>query len=92
MNAASATSHYASSASADPNAPENWREMRKHADAAKWQESCDEEMQNLRQLGCWTVVSIQDVPRGTPIMGSRWTYRAKTDENGNLTRRRARFV
>ena len=92
MNTASATSHYASSASADPNAPENWREMRKHADAAKWQESCDEEMQNLRQLGCWTVVSIQDVPRGTPIMGSRWTYRAKTDENGNLTRRRARFV
>ena len=52
----------------------------------------DEEMTNLRKLGCWTVIPWLSLPPNTPIMGTRWTYRKKTDENGTFTRYRGRLV
>ena len=88
----SRNAHQAHAAHDSAPVPNTWRDMRKSADAAKWQEGCDEEMQNLRALNCWTVVPIKQLPPGTPIMGSRWTFRAKTDEHGNITRYRSRFV
>ena len=49
-------------------------------------------MTNLRKLGCWTVIPRSSLPPNTPIMGTRWTYRKKTDENGTFTRYRGRLV
>jgi hypothetical protein len=66
--------------------------MRKNTHAAKWQLAGDEEMDSLRKLNCWQVVPMSSVPPGTPIMGSRWTFKAKTDQHGGITRLRARFV
>ena len=72
--------------------PNSWREMRKSTHAAKLQIACDEEMESLRKLNCWPVVPPNSVPPGTPIMGSRWTFKAKTDQHGEITRLRVRFV
>ena len=66
--------------------------VRDSTHAAKWQIACDEEMESLRNLNCWQVVPLSSVPPGTPIMGSRWTFKAKTDQHGEITRLRARFV
>ena len=49
-------------------------------------------MTNLRKLGCWTVIPRSSLPPNTPIVGTRWTYRKKTDENGTFTRYRGRLV
>ena len=87
-----AYSYYHANAATEPLEPNSWREMRKTTHAAKWQIACDEEMESLRNLNCWQVVPLSSVPPGTPIMGSRWTFKAKTDQHGEITRLRARFV
>ena len=69
-----------------------YKEARASIEAAGWQQSMDEEMTNLRKLGCWTVIPRSSLPPNTPIMGTRWTYRKKTDENGTFTRYRGRLV
>jgi hypothetical protein len=61
------------------------RDMRKSTHAAKWHLACDEEMDSLRKLNCWQVVPLSSVPPGTPIMGSRWTFKAKMDQHGGIT-------
>jgi hypothetical protein len=85
-------SHYHAHAAIEPLEPNSWREMQKSTHVAKWQLACDEEMDSLRKLNCWQVVPLSSVPPGTPIMGSRWTFKAKTDQHGGITRLRARFV
>jgi hypothetical protein len=72
--------------------PNSYKEARASIEAAGWQQSMDEEMTNLRKLGCWTVIPRSSLPPNTPIMGTRWTYRKKTDENGTFTRYRGRLV
>lgn len=73
--------HHAHATATDKVEPNTCRDIRKTQDVAKWQESCDEEMTNLKHLHCWDVVPLTSVPPGTPIMGSRWTFKAKTDQN-----------
>ena len=36
--------------------PNSYKEARASIEAAGWQQSMDEEMTNLRKLGCWTVI------------------------------------
>lgn len=76
----------------NPLEPNSYKDMRASDAASEWQAACDIEMKKLRELNCWTVVPIQQIPDGTPIMGSRWTYRLKTDAQGKVTRYRSRFV
>ena len=59
-------------------------------EAAGWQQGMDEEMTNLRKLGCWAVIPWSSLPPNTPILGTLWTYRKKADEYGTLTRLRSR--
>ena len=72
--------------------PNSYKEARASIEAAGWQQSMDEEMANLCKLGCWTVIPRSSPPPNTPVMGTRWTYRKKTDENGTFIRYRARIV
>ena len=72
--------------------PNTYTDMRKSTDVSEWQKACDVEMTKLRALDCWTVIPVSQVPPGTPIMGSRWTFKLKTDAEGNTTRYRSRFV
>jgi hypothetical protein len=48
-------------------------------------------MKKLRERNCW---SVADIPKGTRVMGSRWTFKYKRDETGALCKvsHRSRFV
>ena len=72
--------------------PETYKDARAAPDAAGWMAGCDTEMTKLRKLRCWSVIARRDIPANALIMGTRWTFRYKTDENGNLTRYRSRVV
>jgi hypothetical protein len=54
--------------------------------------NCMRRRNGLRNLNCWQVVPLSSVPPDTPIMGSRRTFKAKTDQYGEIMRLRARFV
>ena len=74
------------------NAPTSWKAAMDSHEVMQWKKAADEEMKNLRNLNCWRVIPKKDLAPGTPIMGSRWTFRYKTDSSGNLTRYRSRLV
>ena len=72
--------------------PDSYKEARAAPDALGWMGGCDTEMNKLRKLNCWSVISRKDLPPGALVMGSRWTFRYKQDENGNLILYRSRVV
>ena len=55
--------------------------------------ACDVEIDKLRSLGCWEVLPRSSLPPHI-LMKSRWTFRYKTNELGNLkaVSHRSRFV
>ena len=74
--------------------PNHYKDAMRAADSAQWREACDLEMKKLRERNCWTVVNRSDMPKNTKIMGGRWTFKYKRDENGNLAKvsHRSRYV
>jgi hypothetical protein len=72
--------------------PESYKEARAAPDALGWMDGCDTEIGKLRKLNCWTVVARRDIPANALVMGSRWTFRYKFDELGNLLQQRSRIV
>lgn len=59
----------------------------KHAD--KWQEAMDSEIQSLEDNKTWKLVEL---PVGEKAIGSKWIFKQKEDENGNVVRHKARLV
>lgn len=57
-------------------------------DSEQWKAAMDEEMQALTSNGSWVLV---ERPK-TNIVGCKWVYKQKYDENGKPVRYRARLV
>ena len=74
--------------------PNHYKDAMRSPDASKWKAACDLEMKKLRELNCWSVVRRSNLPPGTRVMGSRWTFKYKRDEKGALriVSHRSRFV
>ena len=60
--------------------PNHYKDAMKTPDRANWIAACDVEMTKLRERNCWTVVKRADIPKGTRVMGGRWTFKYKRDE------------
>ena len=74
--------------------PNHYKEAMRAPDSAQWRAACDVEMKKLRERNCWTVVRRADIPKGTRVMGGRWTFKYKRDETGALSKvsHRSRYV
>ena len=69
--------------------PPNYEEVMKSDDAKAWKKAMDEEYNSLIENNTWELV---DRPKDRPVIPVRWLYRIKQDENGRITRYKARFV
>jgi hypothetical protein len=71
------------------------RELRHTADAKnvpqwpEWEAAMKEEMSRIQQLGTWELVPK---PEGVNIIGCKWVYKVKRDQNGDVSRYKARLV
>ena len=74
--------------------PNHYKEAMRAPDSTQWSAACDVEMKKLSERNCWTVVRRADIPKGTSIMGGRWTFKYKRDETGALSKvsHRSRYV
>jgi transposase InsO family protein len=54
-----------------------------------WSEACKSELQSMQDLKTHQLVPL---PMGRKAIGSRWVFSLKTDEEGNVTRHKARLV
>ena len=74
------------------NAPKNWEEAKRTPEAAEWKAAIDDELKSLRDMGVYKLIPRSKLPDGCKIRKGQIILLNKTDENGNLTRRKARFV
>ena len=69
--------------------PDHYRDTMNSPDTDKWKDACKEEYNNLMGYRTWTLV---ERPAGINIVGSRWTFRTKRDNLGQVTKYKARLV
>ena len=58
-------------------------EARKRPDASKWLQAAQEEMNSLIEHDA---DSLTKLPLGRKIVGSKWVFKIKHDENGEAAR------
>ena len=75
--------------SAEMDEPKTLREARKRPDASKWLAAAQEEMDSLMEHETW---SLTKLPPGRKIVGSKWVFKVKLDENGEAARYKCRLV
>lgn len=68
------------------NEPKSFTEAMKHEG---WRKAMADEIQALEEQGTWV---LEDLPPGKKALGSKWVYKEKYDEHGNLQRLKARLV
>ena len=69
--------------------PKTMNEARKRPDASKWLQATQEEMNSLIEHDTW---SLTKLPPGRKIIGSKWVFKIKQDENGEAARYKCRLV
>ena len=63
--------------------PANYKDAMNSPNADKWKEACRQEYDLLMGYGTWDLVTA---PKDTNVVGSRWTFRVKRDNLGEINR------
>jgi hypothetical protein len=69
--------------------PKTFEEASRCKESVEWRKAMESEIHSLKQNGTW---SIQELPNGKTAIGCKWVYKAKTDDEGNVIRYKARLV
>lgn len=69
--------------------PRNFCEAMESEEREEWMEAMNEELSSIQTNDTW---ELCDLPAGRKPVGSKWVFKNKRDENGKLTRRKARLV
>ena len=69
--------------------PKTMKEARKRPDAKKWLQAAQDEMNSLLEQDTW---SLTKPPPGRKIIGSKWVFKIKHDENGEAERYKCQLV
>ena len=69
--------------------PKTYAEALQSTDHEKWVEAMKEEMNSLEENETWTVT---DLPPGRRAIGSKWVFKKKKDETGQVRKYKARLV
>lgn len=75
--------------STEPEEPSTYTEALSSPESDKWQAAMQEELRSLHDAETWTLV---DRRPGMKVIKSKWVYRIKRDENGEIQRYKARLV
>jgi hypothetical protein len=69
--------------------PNTIKEAQTSPEWEKWVDACKSELQSMQDLQTHQLVPL---PHGQKTLGSKWVFTVKTDEEGNVTQHKARFV
>ena len=65
------------------------REAQESVDSEKWMEAARDEYQSLIDHETW---ELGPLPEGRSVVGSRWVFKCKLDDKGNVSRYKAQLV
>lgn len=69
--------------------PSTVKEALSRDDGVRWKDAMDEEMRSLMENKTWNLVEL---PEGRKAIKTKWIFKTKRDEKGNILRYKARFV
>lgn len=69
--------------------PKIYSEAKKDPDAEHWKLAMDEEIESHKVNGTWT---LQNLPPGRKAIPSKWVYKHKRNQDGEIIRYKARLV
>ncbi len=69
--------------------PMTYEQAMRGPDAIQWKKAMDKEYETIMKMGVWEVVPL---PAGRKVVGSKWIYKTKLDQDGRISRFKARFV
>ncbi len=72
--------------------PSSYREAMLSRDAAKWRAAAVAEFDGCVAQRTWVLVKRSSLPRGTNIIPVKWVFKIKTDENGVVSKYKARIT
>jgi hypothetical protein len=76
----------------DSGTPSTYREAMASRDCDKWCVAMQSEYDGCVAMNTWVLVKRSELPIGANIIPVRWVYRIKTDENGVITKYKARMT
>ena len=88
-NGASMCAFLASAPPPNPDSPSTYKLAMESPYKADWIKAMKEEMDSLKRLGTYTIVRL---PPGRQAISSKWVYKIKRDDKGNIVRFKARLV
>ncbi|UYV84129.1 hypothetical protein LAZ67_X001289 [Cordylochernes scorpioides] len=73
----------------DVTEPQSFEEAVQSPEAMYWRKAMEDELRVLQERGTW---ELSTLPPGKKPISSRWVYKVKTNESGNVERFKARLV
>lgn len=73
----------------DATEPSNYEQAMQGKDSKKWIESMNEEFRNFTKNHTWDIV---DYPSGRNVLGCRWVFKVKRNNDGTIRRYKSRLV
>ncbi|UYV79479.1 hypothetical protein LAZ67_17002785, partial [Cordylochernes scorpioides] len=73
----------------DVTEPQSFEEAVQSPEAMYWRKAMEDELRVLQERGTW---ELSTLPLGKKPISSRWVYKVKTNESGNVERFKARLV
>jgi len=72
------------------NEPQNYKDIFNLPDKDEWMNAIKEEINNMKNLNVFQTVN--NIPKKANLISCKWVFKYKRDENGNITKRKARLV
>jgi len=71
--------------------PKSYKDIFKRSDSEQWVNACKVEMSTLLDMDTFELVDYDRATMG-PLLRSKWVFKLKTDEYGDIIKRKARLV
>jgi transposase InsO family protein len=72
--------------------PQTVAEAMSRPEAPEWKKAMETEISALKEHGTFEAVNRDMLPENANILDSKWVYKTKVDENGNIDRYKGRLV
>jgi hypothetical protein len=74
--------------------PRDWEDSQRRSptEAAEWRAAFEDEIKSLKDMGVYKLIPRSEVPEDSKVRRCKAVLKNKLDENGNLSRRKVRYV
>ena len=72
--------------------PQTYKAAMMGVDRKQWEAAMKAEIDGCVAQGTWTLVKRSELPAGANIIPVKWVYKIKTDENGTISKYKARIT